>query len=316
MRIIYLSLLLFTFSMQVNAQTCDNGTTYQFSDMVSIFTGYGCTNCHGSAGGLDLSDYINVTNGGTAGAGGCSDYMTPLSFLVGKIDGTLVLEDLCGQAMPFGIDYETAGMSTTEIAEIQTWIDDGAPEFCSTVPVTLTSFTAKESGNAIELSWSTAMEVNNAHFNVERSIDGRHFENIAEVGGSGTSNRENHYKIIDREPYLGSNYYRLVQVDLDGTKEYFRILTVNYKSSEPNFVDINPNPFQDVIQVSYKGPKAEKIQLTIFNKLGQLVHEERLKSSGGAKHFQINLPYLADGLYFTTLYADGSVVYSDKLIKN
>ncbi len=115
----------------LQAQSCADGS-YEFSDMVAIFQSNGCTGCHGSQGGLNLSNYNNVVMGGNNGSGGCGPYSDPLSFLIGKIDGSLIQGDNCGNAMPRnGTPFGTPGMSAADIAAIQEWIDDGAPEFCA-----------------------------------------------------------------------------------------------------------------------------------------------------------------------------------------
>jgi len=120
------------------AQTCSNGS-YQFSDMVSLFEEAGCLGCHGSQGGLDLSDYTNTVEGGNRGKGGCGSYTTALNFLIAKVDGSLSSSEPCGQPMPLGHDFGEVGMSAEAIDAIQSWIADGSPEFCPSCPPTGTA---------------------------------------------------------------------------------------------------------------------------------------------------------------------------------
>jgi len=115
------------------AQSCADGS-YEFADMVAIFTANNCTTCHGVQGGLNLSDYNNVTTGGNSGAGGCGPYADPISFLIGKADGTLTAADGCGGAMPNGAAYGTVTFSAADVAAIQAWQTAGAPEFCPVPP--------------------------------------------------------------------------------------------------------------------------------------------------------------------------------------
>jgi len=125
-----LTVLIACFSFPANAQSCGDGT-YEFADMVAIFQANNCTGCHGGSGGLNLSDYTNVTVGGNRGMDGCGPYATALDFLVGKVDGSLTAADACGNAMPNNsTPFGTPGIPTEDIAAIQTWIDAGAPEFC------------------------------------------------------------------------------------------------------------------------------------------------------------------------------------------
>ena len=131
-RTFFLYLILLTINAYGIAQTCDNGD-YQFSDIVVIYTNAGCMDCHGSSGGLDLSDYTNVINGGNRGAGGCGPYANPLAYLQGKVNGTIRSSDNCGQPMPPSSGVGEKGMSDAAIEAVQSWIDNGAPEFCPIV---------------------------------------------------------------------------------------------------------------------------------------------------------------------------------------
>ncbi len=157
MRITLSSLLVLSMTIfctqQLSAQSCSDGT-YQFSDIVSIFQGASCTGCHGGQGGLNLSNYTNVVNGGNNGAGGCGPYPDALSFLIGKVDGSLPNGIGCGNPMPAGTPSGTAGMSLSDIAAIQTWIDAGAPEFCPppcnlALDAAVQNLTCTESGDGL-----------------------------------------------------------------------------------------------------------------------------------------------------------------------
>ncbi len=153
MRTLLTLITLSLFTLNLQAQSCNDGS-YQFSDILNIFQNKGCTNCHGSQGGLNLSNYNNVISGGNNGQGGCGSYGDPLSFLVGKIDGSLTASDMCGSAMPLGIGYGGSNMSNSELAAIQAWIDAGAPEFCPpscnlTATATGINLTCIESGDGV-----------------------------------------------------------------------------------------------------------------------------------------------------------------------
>ena len=99
----------------------------------------------------------------------------------------------------------------------------------SLLPVTLSAFDGRQSDNVIKLFWTTATELNNDHFVVERSQDGIYFEEIGNVAGIGTSQQEHHYQFKDPAPYPGDNYYRLRQVDHDGSEEVHPIIHINFK---------------------------------------------------------------------------------------
>ncbi len=113
------------------------------------------------------------------------------------------------------------------------------------LPVTLVSFEGQVQEDGVELNWVTASEVNNSHFEVERSTDGENFEQIGRVEGFGTTTVTQGYSFMDANTVSGVVYYRLRQVDFDGAFEYSKIITVigNQKndSSTEEFV-VSPNP--------------------------------------------------------------------------
>lgn len=110
------------------------------------------------------------------------------------------------------------------------------------LPIELLYFNAKADGKNVTLNWSTASEINNDHFEVERSADGVIFEPIINVKayGDGNSNKVQLYSIIDNDPLKDISYYRLKQVDKDGASEYSEIEPINF-TTKPLF-SVYPNP--------------------------------------------------------------------------
>ncbi len=115
------------------------------------------------------------------------------------------------------------------------------------LPVTLVSFEGKAQNDGVTLNWVTASEVNNSHFEVERSLDGENFEQIGTVEGFGTTTVTQNYSFVDTNSASGVVYYRLKQVDFDRAFEYSKIITVlvNQATDSPieEFV-VYPNPIQ------------------------------------------------------------------------
>lgn len=116
------------------------------------------------------------------------------------------------------------------------------------LPVEMTSFTAQPEGGFIRLQWSTATEVNNDYFDIERSTDGKVFEIIGKVKGASESLTKKSYVFIDEDPFEGSNYYRLRQVDYDGAAVYTRIVSASITAKD--HIIIYPNPAQNAITMS------------------------------------------------------------------
>ena len=98
--------------------------------------------------------------------------------------------------------------------------------------------------------WTTATEINNDFFIVERLNKDGSFSSVDWVGGAGNSNQELEYNGFDRQPEYGINYYRLKQTDYNGTYTYSEVISVEY---QPQFLDVNlyPNP-SDGSQITLK----------------------------------------------------------------
>jgi hypothetical protein len=121
------------------------------------------------------------------------------------------------------------------------------------LPVELMSFDAKGSGPTTNLlSWSTASERNNNYFMVENSVDGKSWTEIAKISGAGNSSAILHYQAHHIGIKLGTNYYRLSQVDYDGTTEVFDIISIDNSIDQPIVVK-SINLMGQTVDDSYQG---------------------------------------------------------------
>ncbi len=174
------------------------------------------------------------------------------------------------------------------------------------LPVELTSFTASvESGN-VTLQWSTATEVNNYGFEVERSADnGVSFRKIGFVQGNGNSNAPKSYSFIDA-PLSGKYQYRLKQLDNDGSYTYTPTIVVDCNTSFDYALHQNyPNPFNPETVISFSLPVSSHIKLTIFNALGEAVaHLLDKPMQSGHHSVTFNATNLPAGVYFCKMQSD------------
>lgn len=173
------------------------------------------------------------------------------------------------------------------------------------VPVKWGKFTADKMGLTALLNWNTLQEQNSSVFIIERGGDGEKFDAIGTVKAAGNSNNNTQYSFVDASPIAGLNYYRLGQVDKDGTISYSTTRTVKFDGTKGN-VSIYPNPIKDKIIVAFHGEKISK-EMVITNTTGQIVGRHLLNKSIN----QINLSGLASGAYFFKI--EGERVY--KLVK-
>ncbi len=121
--------------------------------------------------------------------------------------------------------------------------------WCSTLPVKLLYFQGIPEDSKVTLRWSTATEINNDYFKLERSSDGIEYTLFKEVKGAGNSSSVSFYLAEDLLPLSGESYYRLTQVDYDGQTEVFDPVKVEFKLKPKNF-SIYPNPATEGINIS------------------------------------------------------------------
>jgi hypothetical protein len=163
----------------------------------------------------------------------------------------------------------------------------------SALPVTLTHFNAKNNNATNLLTWTTANEVNNKGFEVERSADGRTFEAVGFVEGRGNSREAYEYTYTDRVPMSGDNYYRLRQIDVDGRATYSQVVRVNTRGLRS--VSVTPNPIlSEVIHLSLQGFDNEQVTLELFRTDGTLIRSAIMESDN---QLTWSVPELTAGVY-------------------
>ena len=172
------------------------------------------------------------------------------------------------------------------------------------LPVELVAFTAVPQTNDVLLTWSTATEINNDQFQVQRSIDGQHFHDLATIPGQGTTSSPHQYTYLDRRPGPGQWYYRLRQVDLDGQATFSPVVTVQVKS-ESAVSRVYPNPVGgQTITVQRQSPVESEVQVDIIGLDQTVVKQYRLHQRKGANLWEIVLPDIQPGVYLLRLVDD------------
>ncbi len=174
------------------------------------------------------------------------------------------------------------------------------------VPVELTSFTAKADNNTVTLNWTTATELNNSGFQIERS-NGSEYQTVGFVAGHGTSTNVHNYTFVDQNVEAGSYNYRLKQIDLDGTFEYSNTIEVEVLGLREFALGQNyPNPFNPSTTINFSLAVDSKVSLKVFNVLGQEVASlVNGQMSAGSQKISFDASSLNSGVYFYRLDADG-----------
>lgn len=176
----------------------------------------------------------------------------------------------------------------------------------SILPVELTSFSASVVKGAVNLSWKTATEINNRGFNVERSANKSDWTKLAFVPGNQTSTSTISYSYVDKSVNQSGNYYyRLKQIDNNGSFKYSSIVEVDVNSPSVFALNQNyPNPFNPSTIISYSLPQASNVKLIVYNAIGQPVRvlENEFKNAG-AYNITFNASELSSGIYFCKIEA-------------
>jgi hypothetical protein len=181
--------------------------------------------------------------------------------------------------------------------------------------VELISFSASVSGNVVSLNWQTATELNNSGFQLEKKGYASTWKVIGFIQGAGTSTQINNYSFTDNNPERGINYYRLKQIDFDGTFEYSGIIKIEL--SIPDKFDLAqnyPNPFNPNTTIKYSIADQSVVSLVVFNALGEEVIRlvDKLQQPGNYT-VDFDASSLSSGVYIYQLKA-GKFAQSKKML--
>jgi hypothetical protein len=165
------------------------------------------------------------------------------------------------------------------------------------LPIELLYFKASPVGKITELEWATATEQNNAYFTVERSADGRTFEDITTLPGAGNSRQMLVYRSIDEQPLEGISYYRLRQTDFDGASTFSDIVAV-YRALNPADIAVFPMPSPNRRYTLQWLETMAFNQIMLYDSAGKICPVYPAMNDGQAT---LDLAHLPAGLYFALL---------------
>jgi photosystem II stability/assembly factor-like uncharacterized protein len=183
------------------------------------------------------------------------------------------------------------------------------------VPVELTSFTALINGKEVILNWSTATEINNQGFEIQRSTEGKEFFTVGFVNGHGTTTEQQNYSYADRNLDGGKYFYRLKQVDFDGSYEYSDVVEIEITSPIEFTLEQNyPNPFNPTTTIGFSIQNKSNVKIKVLNSIGEevavILNEEK---EAGIHQVEFNAANLPSGVYFYQIKA-GSFVETKKMV--
>jgi hypothetical protein len=187
------------------------------------------------------------------------------------------------------------------------------------LPVELSSFTSAANKNSVELKWTTASEVNNSGFDIERKeVSSSAWKKIGNVAGSGNTNSAHSYSYNDLNLATGKYNYRLKQIDLNGNYKYYN-LSNEVIIGVPSKFELSqnyPNPFNPSTKINYELPFDSKVTINLFDMTGREVATVLSSvQSAGYYTVQFNGSALSSGTYFYRINAEGGSQSFTKTLK-
>jgi len=239
------------------------------------------------AGLFDL--YLIKTD--ASGNSGCNVFNTTTSVSSGGVvnsTATVVVADV-------GFDAIIAPVVNFTVTLIDTLC------IVPAVPITLLSFTATPVNNkAVRLDWTTASEINTDYYIIERSQDAINYEMVADsVEAAGNSSTPLSYSLLDENPYLGTSYYLLKQVDINGAYEYYGPVAVRLEGIE--IINIGPNPARNEITYGIVSWKDTEVKVNVFDVLGRKLMADKASIKKGLNQLHMDVSHLSSAMYIISV---------------
>ena len=194
----------------------------------------------------------------------------------------------------------------------------GSTDDATLLPIELLSFTATCDGRSSLIEWTTATEKNNDYFSLERSDDAINFTEVARVAGAGNSIEPIDYAYNDYGIHGGDNYYRLVQVDYDGTRTVSEVIVANCiepeSDGEPEVLAY-PNPFSSELTVVLDNFGNRAATIEVYDMLGKLIYTNKVAAPQNSYETILNLSNLPPTAY-TVRVSTNDFVINRNVVKN
>lgn len=178
-----------------------------------------------------------------------------------------------------------------------------------TLPVTWLHFSAQQRNKTVALSWATASEQHNSHFEIERGSDIAGFKMIGKVQATTNPGPQNNYSFVDLRPEAGKQLYRLKQVDSDGTFQYSKTVVVHL-AGEPD-VNVLAAPGTSTITVLIPARITGNFEMSIFDAAGREVQRQQLVNGTTV----VDNSKLKAGIYLIRIVQGNRLLYADRIVR-
>lgn len=233
------------------------------------------------AGNTNPTGLLAGSGDNTEGSGG-NGFVNPINVSAGDVY-VMVIDNYSSSNNPFDLDWNLSG---------------GASLDCTVLPIELLSFTGSAFEGYNHIYWSTASEAYNNYFVVERSADGRNFTEVGRVNGAGFSNHIIHYSLKDESLTAGILYYRLRQVDFDGTSSTSTTIALKNQSASQHTIEVFPNPSEGEVSINVNAENESTNVLRIVDVTGKEIFTETILIATGWNSIQKDFSSLNAGYYF------------------
>jgi hypothetical protein len=171
----------------------------------------------------------------------------------------------------------------------------------SVLPIELLSFDAKAGRDGMDIFWTTVSEVNTSEFVVEKTRDGQNFTEIKKIKAAGNSTSILNYKVTDKNPLEGNNYYRLKEIDFDGKVAFGKLIAARFIKNN-NELSVIPNPAQNEIGINYFSDKDAMTTISVIDVKGVLVLTKNIIADyDGANNILLDISRFQPGIYSVLL---------------
>ncbi|MES2690341.1 MAG: T9SS type A sorting domain-containing protein, partial [Bacteroidota bacterium] len=306
-----------------NAGTADTYTVWVIDSVTANYSGSTPSGLKLTTGAVNRTWFINETVAGGSIASVTLQWNTADELSAFNRASSYVSR-YTGTGTAWSNNTATAAAGSNPYTQVRAGITSFSPFGVgsgTTLPVQLISFTGMKKAKLVELSWSTASEINNDHFIIERSTDNRSFEPIGTVKGHGNSNSLNTYNLADDITALisqrvGTVYYRLTQVDVNGRKNDGGQVALGIAETFSGItVTAQPNPFSSSVSLSVNSGVEEHVTIRVTDLAGRLVSFQTAQILTGDNQIQVqNLDDVKDGVYFINLTTSNGII-TRKVVK-
>jgi hypothetical protein len=285
-------------TLKVENKTGSTFTTISISYVLYVFNDEGRANSYNLSYSTDGTNFIDIpavdytSTQASTGNNWSSAINRSISFNLTVADGGEVYLRWTGNDV-------SGGGSRDEFA-----LDDISVTGAISLPIELASFEAKPTDKTVELEWLVLSETDNDYMAIERSADGKHFTELGTIKGRGDSEEAYQYQFTDQAPMIGQSYYRIRQVDFDGTINYSELKAVTWKNKDLN-IRVYPTHTADQLTVEMLQAISPQAKVKIFTPAGQMLRELSLSTENSSQN--IDLSNLSPGMYFLTLQLDNSL---------